>query len=182
MTVAERTYETLALKNPKRPLELHRGVLQEKPAMAYGHNFALRELDRMLILQLDPRRFKVSVNATRVRLDAETVFIPDLFVFPVSLTEGYRGRREALEVYTEPLPLVVEIWSSSTGDYDIDAKIPTYRSRGDLEIWRLHPYERTLTAWRRQPDGSYTEAVYHGGTIDPAALPGVTIDIDALFD
>jgi len=24
-----------------------------------------------------------------------------------------------------------------------------------LEIWRIHPDERTLTSWQRQPDGSY---------------------------
>jgi Uma2 family endonuclease len=77
--------------------------------------------------------------------------------------------------------LVVEVWSPSTGGYDIDAKLPTYRARGDREIWRIHPYERTLTTWRRQPDGSYAETVHRGGTIEPIAVPGVTIDLDALF-
>ncbi|GIW03709.1 MAG: hypothetical protein KatS3mg059_0329 [Thermomicrobiales bacterium] len=43
------------------------------------------------------------------------------------------------------------------------------------------PYERTLTAWRRQPDGTYTTQTYHGGIIRPAELPGVTVDLDALF-
>jgi Uma2 family endonuclease len=79
------------------------------------------------------------------------------------------------------LPLVVEVWSPSTGGYDIDAKIPEYRRRGDLEIWRLHPFEKTLTAWGRQPDGSYTKRVFQGGTVQPVGLPNVTIDLDALF-
>jgi Uma2 family endonuclease len=83
--------------------------------------------------------------------------------------------------YTEALPLVVEIWSPSTGDYDIAAKLPLYRQRGDQEIWFLHPYERTLTAWRRQPDGSYAEDFYPGGIVPVAALPGLTIDLDALL-
>src|SRR3712207_8267863 len=51
--------------------------------------------------------------------------------------------------------------------------------RGDLEIWRIHPYERTLTAWRRQPDGSYGEAVHTLGIIHPVALPNVAIDLAA---
>ena len=78
--------------------------------------------------------------------------------------------------------LVVEIWSPSTGTYDVDTKLSEYQQRGDLEVWRIHPYERTLTAWRRQPDGSYAMTLYDGGAIQPAALPSVTIEIDRLFD
>jgi len=77
---------------------------------------------------------------------------------------------------------VVEVWSPSTGDYDVDAKLPEYHRRGDQEIWRIHPYERMLTAWRRQPDGSYTETVYTGGVVHPLAFPVVAIDLDTLFD
>jgi Uma2 family endonuclease len=84
-------------------------------------------------------------------------------------------------VYREPVPLVVEIWSPSTGSYDIDGKIPEYMNRGDQEIWRLHPYERTLKGWRRQADGSYQEFILSRGIVEPVALSGVTIDLDRLF-
>lgn len=63
----------------------------------------------------------------------------------------------------------------------MDEKLPEYQRRGDLEIWRIHPSERTLTAWRREPDGSYAESLYRGGTVHPVALPGVSIDLEALF-
>ena len=76
---------------------------------------------------------------------------------------------------------MVEVWSPSTGDYDVDAKLPVYQQRGDLEIWRIHSYERTLTARRRQPDGSYEETIHRGGIVTPVALPGVTIDLETLF-
>ena len=89
---------------------------------------------------------------------------------------------DVLEVYDQPLPLVVEVWSRSTGDYDVEEKLAVYQQRGDLEIWRIHPYERTLTAWRRQPDGSFEQSVHHDGIISPAALPSVEIDLAALFD
>ena len=56
------------------------------------------------------------------------------------------------------------------------------RSTSSEEIWRIHPYERTLTAWRRLPDGSYDETVHHEGVVSPTALPGVEIDLAALFD
>ena len=58
---------------------------------------------------------------------------------------------------------------------------PDYQQRNDREIWFIHPYERTLTAWRRKEDGSYAQAVYRSGLVQPASLPGVAIDLDALF-
>jgi len=88
----------------------------------------------------------------------------------------------SFDAFAEPLPLVVEVWSRTTGYCDIAAKLPAYRERGDLEIWFIHPYERTLTAWRRQPDGSYAEEVYRGGMVAVTSLPDVTIDFDALLD
>lgn len=91
-------------------------------------------------------------------------------------------RTNALETSGEPMPLVVEVWSPSTGGYDVDGKLPEYRRRGDLEIWRIHPYERTLTAWRRQPDRTYAETDHREGSIRPIAVPGVTIDREALFE
>jgi hypothetical protein len=39
-----------------------------------------------------------------------------------------------------------------------------------------------VTRWVRQSDGAYQESVYRGGTISPAALPKVTLDLDMLFD
>ena len=75
----------------------------------------------------------------------------------------------------------VEVWSPSTGSYDVDTKIPEYQQRGDLEIWRIHPYERTLTAWRRQADGVYVETKHDRGEITLHALPEVTLLLDDLF-
>jgi hypothetical protein len=84
----------------------------------------------------------------------------------------------------------VEVWSRPTGAYDFETKLQGYRERGDRENWFIHPYERTLTAWRRQPDGSYAEEIYRGGLVAVAScpqspgvpFPGVMIDLDALLD
>jgi Uma2 family endonuclease len=86
-----------------------------------------------------------------------------------------------LESYMQPLPFVAEVWSPSTGDYDVDTKFPEYKKRGDLEIWRIHPYDRQIIAWRRQADGSYSETAYTSGEVPVASLPGVTIKLDSLF-
>jgi hypothetical protein len=63
----------------------------------------------------------------------------------------------------------------------VDTKLPEYQARGDDEIWRIHPVERTLIAWRKQADGSYVESVHREGVVEPVALPGVRIPLDALF-
>ncbi len=149
--------------------------------MTFWHNNVIYLLDRQLIPQLDPNEFLVRLSTGRVRRTDETYYIPDVCVIPVAIVGPERDRPDVLEVYDQPLPLIVEVWSPSTGGYAVDTKIPEYQRRGDLEIWRLHPFEGTLTTWRRQADGTYAETVYRGGIVQPMALPRVTIDLDALF-
>ena len=179
--VSEAAYLQIALDDPDTPWKLHHGQLREKPAMTCDHNWDMVKLGHMLLSQLDWNEFQVRVNAGRVSRPTTTYYIPAVFVLPTKLTEPLRGRADLLDAYAVPLPLVVEVWSRSIGNYDVNEKLDEYRRRGDLETWRLHPYERTLTAWRRQADGSYEEALYQGGVVRPTALPGVAIDLDALF-
>jgi len=180
MPVSERTYKQLALEDPGQ-WELHCGSLRRKPGMTVDHNRLATWLLVQLAQQLDRNEFDVRINMGHARRSSESYYIPDVYVIPMELVRTQRGLR-TLEVYGVPLPLVVEVWSPSTGEYDVDSKPPEYQRRGDLEIWRMHPYERTLTAWQRQEDGSYTETVHTGGVVHPSALPGVAIDLDALFD
>ena len=150
--------------------------------MTAKHNWVGMKLGYLLMAQLDWSMYQVRVDSARVHRPRATYFIPDVFVLPTESAAPLMGRWDVLEVYDQPLPLVVEIWSRSTGDYDVAEKLEIYKLRGDLEIWFIHPYERTLTGWRRQPDGSYEEMVYHEGLVQPVALPGVVIDLAELFD
>jgi Uma2 family endonuclease len=163
-------------------LEVHRGRLREKPSMSFDHNDVMVYLAHQLILQLDRSAFRVHVDNTRVRRTDATYYLPDVVVIPIHLAEPFQGRIGVLEIYDEPLPLVAEAWSLSTGKYDVDEKLEEYENRGDWEILYLHPYERTLMSWRRQPDGTYTKTVFHGGKVELFALPGVVIDLDELFE
>jgi Uma2 family endonuclease len=181
MPVTEETYRCLASEDPERKWELHDGELREKPDMSAEHNDAMFYLGHLLQQQLDRTQFRLRVNAGRIRRPRKTWYIPDVAVIPTEIELAQRGRPGSLEVYNEPLPLVVEIWSPSTGDYDVNTKFPDYRQRGDLEIWRLQLFERTLTVWRRQPDGSYDEEIFRGGIVRPVALPNVAIDLDLFF-
>jgi Uma2 family endonuclease len=180
MAVSAREFEQLALNEPNQ-WELYCGEPRRKPGMTYEHNFTASSLYLQLGQQLDGKVFQVRLGMGHVRRSEENYFIPDVYVIPVGLTIPLRGTRK-LEVYSAALPLVVEVWSPSTGTYDVDTKIPEYQRRGDLEIWRLHPYDHTLTCWRKQPEATYLKREQSGGTVQPAALPNVTVDLDALFE
>jgi Uma2 family endonuclease len=180
MPVSEKTYHQVALEDPSGRWELHCGHLRQKPNMTAEHNQTMSRLCRQLYRQLDESAFDVRADFGTVRRSSQSYYIPDVYVVPLEQARAQLGTGR-LEVFTGPLPLVVEVWSPSTGDYDVDTKLPEYQARGDLEIWLLHPYERTLTSWRRQPDGSYAESHHAGGPVQPSALPGVTVDLDTLF-
>ena len=180
--LSEREYRALVESDGDRLWELWEGVLVEKPPMSMKHDNSSFLLGRLLQTQLDWREFRVNVNGGKTRYTARNFSIPDVVVIPASLQLPYENDPRSFNAFAEPLPLVAEVWSRTTGDYDMAAKRPLYRQRGDLEIWFLHPYERTLTVWRRQPDGSCTEETYRGGIVAVAALPGVSIDLDALLN
>lgn len=178
--VTEETYRRLALGNTQ--LELYRGQLREKPWMSAVHGDIMMHLVSMLDRQTVRSEYRLRANFGRLRVSSDTYYVPDVVVIPTASVLKLLEFPRALDAYPEPLPLVVEIWSPSTGGYDVNVKLADYQRRGDREIWYIHPYERTLTAWRREPDGMYVETVYRDGTVQPAALPGVTIDLDALFE
>ena len=178
--ISEEQYQQFVLSGVDGGWELHDGRLVEKPRVTYRHGQIPILLGHFLLSQLDRDAYEV-VSELRVRRPSATVFMPDLMVVPTAYSAEIRDR-PVLAVFSDPLPLVVEVWSPSTGDYDVDAKVPVYQQRGDLEICRIHPYELTVTAWRRQPDGSYQETIHRDGTITSVALSGVTIDLETLFD
>jgi len=180
MPVSESTYKKVALEDPSGAWELHDGELRRKPPMTAEHNHAMWRLTAQLARQLDLARFDVRSNAGSVRRSSQSYYIPDVYVVEHEMVRAQFGTRR-LEVFATPLPLVVEIWSPSTGDYDVESKLPEYQARGDLEIWRIHPLEQTLTAWVRQSDGSYSETLYTGGVVSATALLDVAIELDTLF-
>lgn len=182
MAVDQKTFEQFALDDPERRWEMHRGELREKPGMSIEHNDLMFYLAHLIQNQLSRKQYRLRANGGHVRHRDRSYYIPDVAVIPVALTEHRLGQPGILEAHDAPLPFIAEVWSPSTGDYDVYSKLPEYQRRGDEEIWLLHPYERTLIAWRRQPDGSYMETRYTGGVVELASLPGVTIDLDRLFE
>jgi Uma2 family endonuclease len=146
------------------------------------HDDVASYLEYLLQSQLDRSVYRVNVNGGKTRRSARTYFIPDVVVIPAAFVMPFLNDPRAFNALAKPLPLVVEIWSRTTGDYDIAAKLPSYRERSDAEIWFIHPYDRTLTSWRRQPGGDYKEETCRGGPVHVTFLPGVVIDFDGLLD
>lgn len=180
--INEQEYRELALDDPDRSWELWDGLLLEKPPMSMKHDNVSFLLGHLLQSQLDWHAYRVNVNGGKARLSARTYFIPDVIVIPAAYQNPFEDDPRAFNAHAEALPLVVEVWSPTTGHYDVATKLLGYRERGDAEIWLIHPYERRLTAWRRQDDGSYREAIHTEGVVPVASLPGVSIDLDALLD
>ncbi len=179
--MSEEAYRQFALGDPQGQWELYRGQLREKPGMSVEHGGVRDNLLAFLYEQLDRNEYRIRTNHARLRRSADTFYVPDITVIPTSVVQALLEQPGNLDAYPESLALVVEIWSPTTGGYDINEKLPDYQQRGDLEIWYVHPYERTLTAWRRRPNGMYSESVYPGGIVHSESLSGVAIDLDALF-
>jgi Uma2 family endonuclease len=180
--ISEQEYRELALSDEGQLVELWDGVPREKPLMSMMHADVAAYLAAALINQLARSEYRVNINEGRTRLSARNYYIPDVVVIPAAYKAEFEKNPRAINAFAEPLPLVVEVWSWSTGPYDVATKLHGYRERGDEEIWYIHPYERTLTAWRIQADGSYTEEIHRGGIVPVASLPGVTIDLDFVLD
>jgi Uma2 family endonuclease len=179
--LSEQEYLQLVMDDPDNRWELIDGEPVCRPAMTSKHEDITAYLGGYLIGQLPRSEYRVRIAGSRVRYSASNYFIPDVFVTPTALVLPQEDVI-APEAFREPLPLVVEIWSPSTGRRDLETKLQRYREQGHREIWFIHPFERTLTAWRLQPDGGYSETVVSSGSVRPVALPGVTIDLDLLFD
>jgi Uma2 family endonuclease len=177
--MSEQEYEAFVLSGVEGLWELHDGVLVEKPGMSWKHLDIVTLLVLLLGNQLDLTKYRVFAEG-RVRRPTDTIFLPDVMVLPLDYGEGIMDDPR-LAIFSKPLLLVVEVWSQSTGDYDLYAKLPVYQQRGDADIWFIHPFERTLTRRVRHSDGSYQETIHQGGVITLAALPEVELDLDWLF-
>ena len=180
MAVSYATYEGVALEDSDGTGELVCGRLREKPLMTQEHNSIASRLVRQLVRQL-PDDVEVRQNVPALKISSGTYLVPDVTVLPQSARASI-APSPGLETYEISLPFLAEVWSPSTGDSDAEPKVAEYRLRKDREIWRIHPGDRTVTAWRLQPDGSYTETVHREGRVPIESLPGVVIDLARLFE
>lgn len=180
MAVTVKTYEQLALEDPSEKWEFVDGRVRKKPTMTMEHYDLAFELAYAIRSQVSHDRFHVRCDQGRLQFGS-SYLVPDVFVVPVEMAAPFRGLDSTLEAYLDPVPFVAEVWSRSTGDYDLTDKLAAYQERGDAEIWLLHPYERWVRASRRTAGGEYRQAELPGGKVSLLAVPGVAIDLDRLL-
>ena len=178
--MSEEAYHDFVLQTMESRWELHDSVLVEKPGRTWAHACIHTHLGAGLYGQLDQSEYHVFLGG-RVRDAASTIYVPEVMIVPDCYGDPFRDRADLLAIFDGPLPLIVEILSPLEFGYDVDAKIPVYQQRGDREIWRIHPFARTLTRWVRQENGEYEQSLHRGGVLILDALPEVSVDLDAMF-
>ena len=120
--ISEQEYRELALTDEGHLWELWDGVPREKPGTSMKHDNVSFLLGHLLQSQLDWRIYRVNVNGGKARRSERYYFIPDVVVIPAALQISFEDDPRAFNAFAEPLPLVVEVWSRTTGHYDFAVK------------------------------------------------------------
>lgn len=107
----------------------------------------------------------------------DTVVQPDLMVYcdPSRLDE--RGARGAPD-------WVVEVLSPATSQKDLTLKRDLYERHGVIEYWALHPQDRVVTLWLREPGGERFAApriLPAAGRLASRVLEGLEVDLDLAY-
>jgi Uma2 family endonuclease len=113
--MTEHEYERFILSGVSGQWELHDGRLVEKPGMSWEQSDVAAFFGHLLQIQLDRGEYRVFIEG-RTRNPVGSVLMPDVLVVPAEYGEAFRGRPGTLAIFSQPLPLIVEIWSISTGD------------------------------------------------------------------
>lgn len=157
--------------------------VKEPPAPSRSHQEVAGELYHQIRLALEGRRWRTYIAPFDVRLPkgsepddlVDTVLQPDVIVVRDLSKLDNRGMRGAPD-------WVAEVLSPGTTSHDRKVKIPIYERAGVLEVWLVHPIDRTLTIHRRENERYGNPVVLElKGRTAISALPGVSIDWDRLW-
>lgn len=164
--------------------ELIDGELYMAPAPTWEHQESIGNLFSFL------REFaranglgRVVASPIDVYLSEEDVFQPDIvFVSAERLdvihSSGVHGAPD----------LVIEMLSPSTERRDLTLKRERYEMFGAREYWLADPFAKTITVLRAR-DGRFEQVgvfaegmTAEGMTIETSLLPGLRVDVSAVFD
>ena len=151
--------------------ELLRGTIIEKMAKSPVHQFFLNRLRKILAAQTSPE-FLVCTDEPISTADSETE--PDVTVMS-GPEEKYR------HAHATTAELVIEVAGSSIEIDRIKAHI--YAEAGVKEYWIVCPEEKQVEVYRQPRADGYAErtTIAPLATIECATLPGVRVDLAALF-
>lgn len=164
--------------------ELIDGVayVKEPPAPSRSHQEVVGELFLQVRLALEGKPYRAYVAPFDVRLPKcgeaddriDTVVQPDVLVVSDLEKLDERGMRGAPD-------WIAEVLSPATASHDRLLKVPAYERAGVLEVWLIHPLDRTVTLYRLEK-GRYGRPIILElkGRTAITAIPGVSIDWDRL--
>lgn len=159
--------------------ELIDGELYMAPAPTWEHQESIGNLFSFL------REFaranglgRVVASPIDVYLSEEDVFQPDI----VFVSAERLGVIHSSGVHGAP-DLVIEMLSPSTERRDLTLKRERYEMFGAREYWLADPFAKTITVLRAK-DGRFEQVgvFTEGMTIETSLLPGLRVDVSAVFD
>lgn len=154
-----------------RNTELLDGVIVRKMSKSPLHSAVARRLQRLIAAALADNRF---VTREDPLITARSAPEPDLAVIEGCEEDFFlQHPRAAL--------LVVEV-AVSTVELD-RRKASIYAGAGIPEYWLVEPEAARVTVFRQPQDGAYqsVEVREAGQTLDAVSLPGLKVDLTALF-
>lgn len=157
--------------------ELTRGVIKEKMAAQYPHEWIFMWLSSLLTNFVEYRKLgRILGSRTAVKINDYDGRLPDiLFVRTENLSII---RKDA--VYGTP-DLIVEIVSPNDRASDLLPLEADYRGIGVPEIVFVDPQKKRVRHLRKNGD-DYDEAFLTSGTLLLTTIPGFAIEVAWLFD
>ncbi len=160
-----------------RHYELFDGEIFVSPTPNQRHQWIASDIHFLLASFVKTNKLgKVASSPLAVRLSTNIVLEPDLlFIRKGSSADNLTT------TWIEGAPaLVVEILSKSTASRDVNRKRELYEQYGVEEYWIVDPVKQTILALSLV-DGSYQSIPQQDGNFASRALPGLEINVPALF-
>lgn len=154
-----------------RNTELLDGVIVRKMSKSPLHSWVARELTRIISAALEPGQLLLREDP--ITMDTSEPE-PD-----IAVVEG--GNDDYRQDHPRQALLVVEVAVSSV---ELDRrKASIYAGAGIPEYWLVEPESARVTVFRQPQEGAYqsVEVRDAGQTLDAVSLPGLKVDLAALF-
>jgi Uma2 family endonuclease len=172
------TYEEwLKLPEAEGIEEVVNGEIRKMPPNKILHADTVENLADLLKASVDRNKIQVRVSTFGlvIRREPLTTRVPDIAVFVRSQVVDQDG-------YIHSAPeLIVEVLSPANTRAERAEKLQDYESLGVPEVWVVSPEARTVEVLSLKDGRLRTTALLRDGQIKPVHLPGVSVDVAAIW-